>query len=225
MKSLKIFAACACVLLVCGQVFSQERIKLPDPDTESGITVNRAIHGRRSVRSYSAESLTIAEAGQLLWAAGGATIDGITGATRAYPSAGGIYPLEIYFASGNVEGLRPGLYKYDWKEHSLSEVIGGDIRQALSRAAYGQKMIADAPATIVVTAMYEKTAGRYGERGRTLFVPMDAGHLGQNVHLEAESLGLGTVMVAGFAKEEVSEVLDGTQGEPVYMMPVGRPKK
>jgi SagB-type dehydrogenase family enzyme len=225
MGKLKGFAVGVCVFLMCGQAFSLEGLKLPAPDTESGITVSRAIQGRRSVRRYSEESLTLAEAGQLLWAAGGATVDGITGPTRAYPSAGGIYPLEIYFASGNVEGLRPGLYRYDWKEHSLTEVIEGDIRPELSRAAYGQRMIASAPATIVITAMYEKTAGRYGERGRTLFVPMDAGHLGQNVHLEAESMGLGTVMVAGFAKEEVSKVLTGTQGEPVYMMPVGRPEK
>jgi SagB-type dehydrogenase family enzyme len=222
MRLSKIFAVTAGTLLLCGKVFCAETIKLPPPDIESGMPVNLAIQERKSVRQYSPEKLTLSEAGQLLWAAGGATVDGITGPTRSYPSAGGVYPLEIYLISGDVEELEPGMYRYDWKSHSLTAIRAGDIRKELAEAAYGQRMIASAPATIVVTAIYEKTEARYGERGRALFVPMDAGHLGQNVHLQAHSMGFGTVMVAGFNKEAAANVLEGVSGEPVYMMPVGK---
>jgi SagB-type dehydrogenase family enzyme len=221
------FCAISLFLLAvtCGIASATDKIMLPEPDVNIGIPVARAIHDRKSVRSYSPEPLTLKEAGRLLWAAGGATVDGVTGATRAYPSAGGIYPLEIYLVAGDVEGLEPGIYRYEWKDNSLEMVKKADIRSDLSRAAYGQKMLASAPATIVITALYEKTAARYGERGKSLFVPMDAGHLGQNVHLEAQSLGLGTVMVAGFETAKAEKVLAGTEGTPVYMMPVGHVEK
>ena len=215
-----LIAASMCVVM-CAGACASERIQLPEPDTSGGISVARAIYERKSSRRYSPRSLTMEQAAQLLWAAGGSTVDGMTGPTRAYPSAGGVYPLEIYLVAGNVEGLEGGVYKYEWSDHSLSMVRSGDVRKDLARSARGQSMIADAPATIVITAAYEKTTRRYGERGRSLYVPMDAGHLGQNVHLQAQSMGLGTVMVGAFEAEETSNVLEGAQGTPVYMMPVG----
>jgi SagB-type dehydrogenase family enzyme len=219
---IRILLLIAATFLFWNEACVADTVKLPAPDKESGLSVSSVINARKSSRRYSSQSLTLSETGQLLWSAGGATVDGITGPTRAYPSAGGVYPLEIYIVAGNVDGLEAGLYKYDWQSHSLEKVMDGDLRESLSAAAYGQRMLSTAPATIVITALYEKTEARYGERGRTLFVPMDAGHLGQNVHLQAESLGLGTVMVAGFDKEKAARVLSAAQGEPVYMMPVGK---
>lgn len=213
------------LLTSCSNAFAQKAIQLPAPDTESGMSVRKAIYERRSVRGYENTPLTIEQVSQLLWAAGGETIDGITGPTRAYPSAGASYPLEIYLVAGNVEGLDAGLYHYNWKDNTLSVMEKGDLRAPLAKAAYGQGMITAAPATIVVTAIYEKATSRYGDRGRTHYVPMDAGHLGQNVHLEAHNLGLGTVMMAGFKEKEVADVLKGVEGTPVYMMPVGEPRK
>lgn len=210
---------------LCSGAVSEEKISLPIPQTDNGMSVREAIYGRRSVRSFTDEAISLEDVSQLLWAAGGKTVDGVTGPTRAYPSAGGAYPLELYLAAGNVEGLEAGLYHYDWKDNSITLIDKGDLRSALVSAAYGQKMIETAPATIVITAIYEKTTSRYGERGRVLFVPMDAGHLGQNVHLEALNLGLGTVMVAGFKEEAAKKVLKNVEGTPVYMMPVGHPKK
>ncbi|MFC1570377.1 SagB/ThcOx family dehydrogenase, partial [Candidatus Omnitrophota bacterium] len=202
-----------------------EKISLPIPQTENGISVRKAIHKRRSERNFTDQAITLEDVSQLLWAAGGKTVDGVTGPTRAYPSAGGTYPLEIYIAAGNVEGLEAGLYHYDWKDNSITLVDKADLRSALASAAYGQKMIQAAPATIVITAVYERTTSRYGERGRVLLVPMDAGHLGQNVHMEALNLGLGTVMVAGFKEEAAKKVLKDTEGTPIYMMPVGHPEE
>ena len=215
-----------CAILIAMTVtaaYAQSRIvKLPAPDKKGGISVEEAIQNRRSVRRYKDKAVSLKEVSQMLWAAGGITIDGITGPTRAYASAGGTYPLEIYIVAGKVTGLDPGMYKYDPVDNSLILMKKGDLRRELAEATWGQGMVEDAPFTIVVMAEYEKTTSRYGKRGREKYVPMDAGHLGQNVHLQAESLGLGTVMVGAFRDKDVARVMQGAEGSPVYLIPVGK---
>lgn len=211
------------VMLFSENVGAEDMIKLPKPEMDSGTSVEQAIFGRKSVRSFSDDPLNIDQVGQILWSAGGATVDGITGPTRAYPSAGAVYPLEIYLVAGNVKGLEPGIYKYNWRRHGLTLVKKGDMREALSKAALSQQMVSEAPVTIVVTAVYEKTARAYGQRGVMRYVSMDAGHMGQNVSLEAQALGLGTVMVGAFIDGEVVKLIGTKDEKPVYMMPVGVP--
>jgi len=150
-------------------------VALPEPRYSGDLSVEEAIFKRRSTRHYKDESLTLQEVSQLLWAAGGKTIDGVTGATRAYPSAGGIYPLEIYLVAGDVEGLKAGVYRYLWREHALHMVKEGDLRRSLMEAALGQGAIGDAPISLVFTAIYERTTRRYGERGRVRYVHIDMG--------------------------------------------------
>lgn len=199
-------------------------IKLPEPSHGGTVSVEEAIYKRKSVRNFKAEGLTLPQVSQLLWAAGGMTVDGITGPTRAYASAGGIYPLDIYLVAGEVSGLAPGVYRYEWKTNELVPLKQGDPRDALARGAMGQGMIKTAPATIVIFADPAKTARRYGSRGEQKYVSMDTGHLGQNVHLQAQALGLGTVMVGAFSEPQVKSALGIKDGEPVYMMPVGYEK-
>ena len=198
-------------------------IKLPSPRHQGEVSVEEAVFKRRSIRRYKDEPLTLAEVSQLLWAAGGKTIDGITAATRSYPSAGGSYPLEIYLVAGNVEGLSEGIYHYRWRDHTLELIKEGDFRRQLTLAAYGQGMIANAPVSLVFTAVYGRTTGRYGKRGEERYVPMDMGGAGQNVHLQAEALGLGTVIIGAFLDVGVWKVLGVKDEIPLYIMPVGRP--
>lgn len=197
-------------------------IRLPVPRHRGELSVEEAIFRRRSIRRYKDEPLTLEEVSQLLWASGGKTIDGITGATRAYPSAGGIYPLEIYLVAGNVEGLADGIYHYKWRGHTISLIKEGDLCRELMKAALGQGMIANAPVSIVFTAVYPRTTRRYGSRGEIRYVHMDMGGAGQNVHLQAEALGLGTVIIGSFHDEAVKKVLGVRDEEPLYIMPVGK---
>ncbi len=198
-------------------------ITLPPPSTRGETTLEEAIQTRRSVRSFSPRPLTLTQVSQLLWAAGGKTIDGITGPTRSYPSAGGIYPLSILLAAGGVEGLPPGIYRYGWEGNSLHPLRPGDHRDALARASYGQGCVGGAPAVIVIAGDIPRTAARYGERGENRYVPMDAGHSGQNVSLQARALGLGSVIVGAFRDEAVQEVLGLERETPLYLIPVGHP--
>jgi SagB-type dehydrogenase family enzyme len=196
-----------------------EIIKLPAPSYHSSTSIEQALRQRRSIREYKDEFLTQKELSQLLWAA-----QGITAAPnyRTAPSAGALYPLEIYVISGEVEDLPAGVYKYLPHEHGLAKIAAGDRRAALSRAALSQDFVRQAPVVLGVTAIFERTTVKYGQRG-IQYVHMEVGSVAQNVYLQAESLGLGTVFVGAFYDDEVKEVLDLEEPEmPLCLLPVGR---
>ncbi len=195
-------------------------VKLPPPRLDGTMAVERALLMRRSVRSYRDEPLTLAEAGQLLWAAQGITSPR---GLRTAPSAGALYPLELYLVAGRVDGIAPGIYRYRPSGHSLERVVSGDRRDELCRAALGQSPPEDAPASLVFTAVYGRTTRKYGERGLR-YVYMDHGHAAENVYLQAVSLGLGTVLIGAFDDAAVRRVMSLPAGEePLSVMPVGKP--
>ncbi|MDD5085375.1 MAG: SagB/ThcOx family dehydrogenase [Candidatus Omnitrophica bacterium] len=215
------------VFLLCVGCFSprpvsaaETLIKLPQPEYKGKLSVEEALYLRCSVRSYSVDPLSLKEAGQILWAACGVNFDGVSGATRTAPSAGATYSIELYLVAGNVEGLEPGVYRYLRDQHALEVLRKGDVRGQLSEASRGQKCVMEAPAVIVLISTTSRTTNRYGERGMQ-YIFIDAGHIGENIHLEAESLGLGTVAVGAFSEERVAEIL-GVTGTPVYLMPIGK---
>ena len=111
-----------------------ERIKLPEPSYTSNTSVEEALSKRRSIRTYSGENLTIGEVSQLLWAAQDITAPR---GGRTAPSAGALYPLELYLVVGDVEGFDKGVYKYKPEGHELEKVGDGDKRRELAEAAVG----------------------------------------------------------------------------------------
>ena len=196
-------------------------IKLPEPRYQSGVSIEQSLLQRRSIRSYSNEPLTLHEVAQLLWAAQGITGSGYF---RTAPSAGALYPLEVYVVCGNVQGLTSGIYRYKPDEHELVRIVDGDGRAALAEAALGQSWIKDGAIVFVFTAVYKRTTGKYGERG-IRYVHIEAGHAAQNLCLQATALDLGAVTVGAFYDEEVAKLLNLPDGEqPLYIIPVGRKK-
>ncbi len=198
----------------------KEKIKLPEPKYEGNISVEEAIHKRRSVRSYSGAPLLISEISQLLWSAQGIT-DSKWG-LRTAPSAGALYPLEIYIIVGNAIELNKGIYKYDPQKNELLKIADGDKRNDLASAALGQSSIVDGAVCLVFTAIFERTTVKYGDRG-IKYVYIEAGHSAQNVYLQAYSLGLGAVVIGAFYDEKIQKVLNIPSNEiPLYIMPIGR---
>lgn len=194
-------------------------IKLPEPTYESKLSVESALRKRRSKRHYLNESLTLVEVSQLLWAA-----QGITGSDdeRTAPSAGALYPLEVYLAVGNVQTLPKGIYKYRPHQHELVRVMEGDQQAKLTNAALWQSWVRESAAVVVFTAVYERTTQKYKQRG-IRYVHMEVGHAAQNVYLQATSLNLGTVIVGAFNDEEVKRVMNLPEEEqPLCLMPVGK---
>jgi SagB-type dehydrogenase family enzyme len=201
--------------------FKTETIKLPEPVKDSTTSIEEALWRRRSVRSYKDSPLMLAEVSQLLWAAQG--ISSPRG-LRTPPSAGALYPLEVYVVAGNVDGLPDGIYHYRPDRHEIALIVSGDKRGELCRAALGQTSVRNAAAVIVFSAVYERTGMKYGDRG-IRYVHMETGHAAQNVFLQAVSLELGTVAVGAFYDDAVKRVLKMSDREqPLYIMPVGRKK-
>ncbi|HUU50347.1 MAG TPA: SagB/ThcOx family dehydrogenase [Nitrospinota bacterium] len=194
-------------------------IKLPEPKYDSKTSVEKALLKRRSVRSYKNEPVTLAETSQLLWAAQGITNpEGF----RTAPSAGALYPLEVYLIAGNVDSLNAGIYKYKNHRHALIRVREGDKRKGLSMAAFAQRAVRDAALDIVISAVYERTTVKYRKRG-IRYVHMEAGHAAQNIFLQAVSLNLGTVTIGAFWDGQVKRVVNMPDEEhPLYIIPVGR---
>lgn len=193
--------------------------ELPEPRHKSGVSIEEAILKRRSTREYTGEPLTIQEISQLLWACQGVTD---SRGYRTAPSAGALYPLEVYVVAGDVEDLPEGVYKYDPQKHQLARVLSGDERSELAKAALGQAWVEEAAMDIVITAVYERTTGKYGDRG-VRYVHMEAGHAAQNLCLQAAALDLGVVTVGAFRDDQVKEILGFPEEEhPLYVIPVGR---
>lgn len=196
-------------------------IQLPSPKNDSQVSVEKALLKRRSVRSYSKKAITLTDIGQLLWAGQGITEDNFL---RTAPSAGALYPIELYLCVYNVEGLEVGIYKYLPHKHSLQLVKNKDVRNSLARAALGQEWVRDGNAAIVIAAVFERTTRKYGNRGIN-YVYFEAGCVAENIHLQAETLKIGTVVVGAFYDDEVKNLLLMEKNEtPIAIMPVGYKK-
>ena len=197
-------------------------VELPQPAIRGEISVEESIQQRRSIRNFDDASLDLEELSQILWATQGITDQ--TQGLRAAPSAGATYPLEVYVVSGSngIAGLEEGVYRYEPNEHNLEQTLKGDLRSDLRNAALGQDFIGEAPVNIIITGIYERTTARYRDRG-IRYVHMEAGHAAQNLYLQVESLGLGTVVVGAFRDDEVRNLLRlGPDQEPLYIIPIGR---
>jgi SagB-type dehydrogenase family enzyme len=186
------------------------------PPLESGpLSLEEALRRRRSVREFSARTLTEREIAQLLWAAQGVTDPA---GYRTSPSAGALYPLEIYVA------IAAGLFRYEPALHRLIQLSREDLRPGMERAALSQEAVGAAAAAIVIAAEPARTAAHYGPvRGRR-YVLLEAGHAGQNVLLQATALGLGAVPVGAFDDRAVESVLQLPESqEALYVIAVGEP--
>jgi SagB-type dehydrogenase family enzyme len=199
---------------------ADQTIKLPAIRMNSSTSVEEALSQRRSVRLYKNEPIEMTDVAQLLWAAQGVT--DTQRLLRSTPSAGALYPLEVYLVAGSVKGLTPGVFKYQPKDHELTKIGDGDKRVELSEAAYTQQWIHQSAASIVICAVYKRTEKKYGSRARQ-YVHMEVGAAVENVYLQATALGVGTVLVGAFDDEAVKKIVGiGQDEEPVGIMPLGK---
>lgn len=198
---------------------NRNRVALPQPDVSERHSFERLLAQRRSLREFSGAPLTLEEVARILWAAQGISDEG---GLRTAPSAGALYPLEVYLVAGTVEGLAAGVYRYRPRHHELEQTVPGDRRVALAAAALGQDCVRHCAVALVLTAVYERVSGKYGERGPR-YAHIEAGHAAQNAFLQAVALGLGSVVVGAFHDPEVKSVLHAQEDEtPLCIMPFGR---
>lgn len=196
-------------------------MSLPPPSEDGSMSVETAISGRRSRREYGDVALERQQLGQLLWAAQGITDPDV--GLRAAPSAGALYPLELYAVVGdNVRDVEPGIYRYQPETHTLALLQRGDQRSALQSAAIDQDVVGRAHLDFVFCAVDQRSARKYGSRGVERFVPLEAGHAAENVYLQAQALNLSTVTIGSFDDSAVRRVVGAPSDQrPLYVMPTG----
>jgi SagB-type dehydrogenase family enzyme len=183
------------------------------------------VRSRRSRREFAAEPIGQGPLFALLWAGQGITRAGAW-PLRAAPSAGALYPVETYLAAARVEDLAPGLYHWELPEERLALVAAReDVGPAACRACLDQEMVAEAAAVFLWTAVWARSARKYGDRALR-YAYLDAGHIGQNVHLAAEALGLGACMIGAFYDDRMNALVgvDGREESVLYAACVGVPR-
>ena len=220
-----IIAACAQGMVACAADLAASSPSpaiavttvLPPPMHSSEISLEEALTNRRSIREYGDQPLTVVELGQLLWAAQGSTDPR---GFRTAPSAGALYPLEIYLATAE------GVFQYEPQPHQLRLMSQKDARPALYQAALQQEPVLRAPAVFVLTAVYARTAQKYGTERSPRYVHLEAGHAAQNLLLQATALALGAVPIGAFGDTEVRTALGLSEDQqPLYLIPVGHPRE
>jgi SagB-type dehydrogenase family enzyme len=203
-----------------------ETVQLPKPSLTGRIPIETAMLRKKSIRNFTGTPMTLADVSQIMWAANGnLPLDAVTSATtKVLPSAGGLYPLEVFLVSGQntVKDLPAGVYQYNPTNNTLVNIAEGDNRASLASACVSQMWMASAPVMVVVGAVFVRTTAKYGNRGLQ-YVFMEAGSSNQNVYLQAESLGFGVGTVGAFQDSQVISAIKLPTGvTPLLVMAVGR---
>jgi len=196
-------------------------MNLPAPMLDGAVSLERAIKQRRTIRSFVDKSLTVGQLSQILWAAQGITDDG--GLKRAAPSGGALYPIDLYAVVGKngVRELAPGIYHYDPIRHSIQKIADTDAREDVAVASLRQMWMATAPVILVLTAEYRRITIKYGERGKR-YAMIEIGHIGQNIFLQCQAIGLSAGIAGAFYDKEVARAINCQKDhEPLIIMPVG----
>lgn len=190
-------------------------IQLPEARVTGPISLEESLVKRRSVRRFRSEPLKHSQIGQLAWAGQGITER--ERGLRTAPSAGEIYPIDLYFA------IPDGLFVYRSRDHSLEQVFDQDIRGGLAAAGGMQESLVGAACDIIVAGSVRKLTPRFREKARQ-YMLLEAGHIAQNIQLQVVSLGLGSVAVGGFDTRQVNRTCKLPRTlEPLYIIPVGYP--
>jgi len=190
---------------------------LPEPEKKGRVSLEESLAKRRSIRRFRDKALTRRQIAQLCWAAQG--ISDRRRGFRTCPSAGALYPLELYVVTAE------GVERYVPKAHAMEKHLKGDRRRRLQAGALNQKYVGQAPATFVITGVVSRTSRKYGPRSLR-YVLIEAGHAGQNLLLQATAMGLGAVPIGAFIEMDVKKTLSlPADQELLYLIPVGVPAK
>jgi SagB-type dehydrogenase family enzyme len=203
-------------------------VALPGPDRFDSVCTSgllQVLRCRRSTRRYAQTPLSLEELAFLLWATQGITErHGDTATFRPVPSAGARHAFETYLYCRRVETLEEGIYRYLPLEHRLLfEFAEPDLAARISEACLGQRFVGQGAATFFWSVIPYRMEWRYGPAAHRV-LPMDVGHVCQNLYLSAEAIGAGACAVAAYDQESLDALLhlDGEEEFILYLAPVGK---
>ena len=206
------------------------RVKLPPIESlpQNGRTFDEVVSSRRSLRDFADLDLTLNELSQILHQSYGitgeiSTTSGFSQDLRSAPSAGALYPAEIYIAIRKVSHVEPGIYHYNVANHEIELLIPGDPTERMHEVCCGQEYVRQASIVVLISGVLERTKLKYGERGYR-YALLDIGHLGQNLYLSCTSLELAIMTTCGFFDDQANQLLriDGVDETAMYVAFIGK---
>jgi SagB-type dehydrogenase family enzyme len=192
--------------------------QLPPPDAGERVSFERTVANRRTVREFDDRSLSLEQISQICWAGQGITDerDGL----RAAPSAGALYPVELYIVTED------GVDHYEPAGHRMRRHLEGDVRPLLRRAALDQEMITDAPVCVAIAVVVDRVSRKYGSSRGERYCFLEVGHVAQNVLLQAQALGLAGTPIGAYEDRSVASAMKLPKGQRViYLIPIGYPRR
>lgn len=204
-----------------------DKINLPKNFPRFSGSLETSIRRRKSRRKFSGKPLSLRELSKLLYYSCGITrrSKDLNMTRRAYPSGGARYPSEVYVLILKKNNLKPGLYHYNVKHHALELLLEGDYVNYL-KYLYEQNVAKGLAALIIITSIFIRTAIKYPTQWRR-FAVLEAGHIGQNIYLISESMGLGCCAIGGWDETAMNKLLDidGEYESITHMVAVGKNKE
>jgi SagB-type dehydrogenase family enzyme len=211
-------------VILCGHMSLAAEISLPTPSLEGTVSVEEALRARRTHRSFDSQDLTLKQLSQILWAGYGVTDKkGYRRARKTAPSAGGLYPMDVYVVvgKGSVKNLAPGVYHFLPEDHKMQLIKNEDLRDAVANGSLRQTWMARAPIMIVITGEYGRSTVKYGQQGVT-YTHIEAGCVAQNIFLQVEAMGLKAGIVGAFDNKQIIKASGiPADHDPLLIMPVG----
>jgi len=212
--------------VVTTNLLPSENVGLPAPDFRSGNSIEVVLKARRTRRDFFDKELTLKQVSQMLWAGQGVTADW---GGRSAPSAKSTYPLSLFLIASKVAGLEAGEYQYVPGDrtpvHQLKPIKEVELQQAIFEAMK-ESSFKNAPAIIVITGNMDKMAESYGGIPHDKEVYLEAGHVGENLYLQAESLKLGLVTISGFDEAKIRDLVTIPATDTIiYLVPFGLPNQ
>jgi SagB-type dehydrogenase family enzyme len=201
------------------------RVQLPQPDLSQPADLWQCLTRRRSERNYTSDPLGLDDFVRLLWAAQGVTARAGSHLLRTAPSAGALYPFETYLYVDRVEEIPQGLYHFNVSDFVLERLKDGNYNKDITAACLGQPVVRRAAVVFIWTAMMLRCMVKYRNRA-VRYIPMDLGHVCQNVQLAATAMGLGSCPIGALFDDDINELLgvDGEEETVLYLITVGKLK-
>ena len=177
---------------------------------------------RKSFRKFSGKPIRLQQLSEILYYSAGLIRESEGEFHFPYPSAGGKYPIEIYPLVLCGGELNIGLYHYSPIEHALDILLTPLKKEDTSSIWMSQKWFRKATVVLILTAVYHRTTDKYGHKGLP-FPFIEAGHIGQNIYLLAQSLGIGCCAIGQFKEKQLCRLLDINPFEeyPIYYIALG----
>jgi SagB-type dehydrogenase family enzyme len=202
-------------------------VGLPKEFPQSQLPFEPILLKRRSEHNFSQKPVELAALAKVMLLADGIVSERVSNegnvfSLRTAPSAGGLYPIDLYCFALRVADLPAGLYYYNPLQPQLERLREGDFSDALAQGTSLRQEAHAAAACIALVGVLPRSSFKYGQRAYR-FLLLEAGHIGQNILLAAEALGLGAVPVGGFYDNDVNKLLpvDGCDDFAIYLIFVG----